>query len=242
MARRKVPKRSSCIGIVGFGTWIPFPAVPWGIASDCCVVLYVGRLSPERTRCPSEICSKMSFVFMPGISKIAVRMDSAGSSIKSMLEKKLAKEWKNLYILTYRGVYSEGVDEIGWGATALSLPDFMASMHLRFAARLTAWTKARCRNASKLLWSVIWCRELIIERMGYSDVEIFWMWSNPFIPPIGGNIRIGWTWSSCLSMMIGCDHGPRFLPNALHEFERPLRSVNFQWLVPFRCCAVEGGR
>ena len=56
-------------------------------------------------------------------------------------------------ILTYRGVYSVGVDDEG--ATALSLPDFMASMHLRFAARLTAWTKARCRNASKLLWSVM---------------------------------------------------------------------------------------
>ena len=59
-----------------------------------------------------------------------------------------------MYIVTNRGVYSQGVDE-GRGSTTRSLPEFMASMHLRFAARLTAWTKAGCRNASKLWRSVI---------------------------------------------------------------------------------------
>lgn len=182
MARRKAPKRSSCIGIVRFCSWVLFPAVSWGKASDFCV--YVGRLSPKTTRCPSKICSEMSFVFTPGISNTTVRTDSAGSSIKSILEKKkLAKEWKKrkVYILTYRGVYSEGVDDVGRGATARSLPDFMASKHLRFAARLTARTKAGCRDASKIWWSVIWCRcELIVERKrrrrGYLGCN--WMWSD----------------------------------------------------------------
>ena len=35
-------------------------------------------------------------------------------------------------------------------------------MHLRFAALLTAWTNAGWRKASKLLRSVIWCREFIL--------------------------------------------------------------------------------
>lgn len=87
-----------------------------------------------------------------------------------------------MYIVTYRGVYSQVVDGIGLGATTRSLPDFMAAMHLRFAARLTAWTKAGCRNASKLWWSVMWCRELIVERMRSILRNIFRKWSNPFIP------------------------------------------------------------
>ena len=96
--RRKVPKRNSCMGIDSFGAWIPFSVVPWGKASDRCVVLYVGRLSPKTTRSPSEICSEMSFVFIPGISNTAVRIDSAGSSMKSILEKKVSKGVKNVYI------------------------------------------------------------------------------------------------------------------------------------------------
>ena len=72
---------------------------------------------------------------------------------------------EEVYILTYRGVNSEFA--VGWGATARSLPDRMASMHLRFATLLTAWTKAGCRNTSKLLWSVICCRELICREDGY---------------------------------------------------------------------------
>lgn len=97
-----------------------------------------------------------------------------------------------MYILTYRGVYAEGVDEFDRGATARSLPDFIASMHLRFAARLTAWTKAGWRNASKILWSVIWCLELIVESMKcrWRFRGVFWMWSHslPFIHPIGGYV------------------------------------------------------
>ena len=169
MARRKRPKRSSWVGTASLGARILFPDVSWGKASDCCIMLYAGRLSPERIRCPFEICNDMSFVFIPGTSKTAVRMGSAGLSIKSILWKRVRGERENEYILTYRGVYSVGVDE---GATALSLPDFMASMHLRFAARLTAWTNARCRNASKLLWSVILCRELIVVRMRYSRIDL----------------------------------------------------------------------
>jgi len=64
MARRKRPKRSSWIGIVSLGARILFTDVSWGKASDCCVILYVGRLSPERTRCPFEICNEISFVFI----------------------------------------------------------------------------------------------------------------------------------------------------------------------------------
>ena len=61
-----------------------------------------------------------------------------------------------MVMLTHRGVYSVGDDELGRVATTLSLPDFIASMHLRFAALFTAWTKAGWRNASKLWRSVIW--------------------------------------------------------------------------------------
>ena len=43
-----------------------------------------------------------------------------------------------MVILTHRGVYSVGDDELGRVATTLSLPDFIASMHLRFAALFTA--------------------------------------------------------------------------------------------------------
>lgn len=84
-ARRKVPKRSSCIGIISFGAWVPSSAVSWDETSGW-FILYVARLSPETTRYPSEICSDMSFVFIPGISNTAVTMDSTGSSIRSMLE------------------------------------------------------------------------------------------------------------------------------------------------------------
>ena len=101
-------------------------------------MLYIGRLSPRTTRCPSKICSEISLVFMPGISNTAVRIDSAGSSIRSILEKSnVSKERKVNIMMTYRGVYSVGDDD-GCGETTRSLPDFMASMHLRFAARLTA--------------------------------------------------------------------------------------------------------
>lgn len=74
----------------------------------------------------------------------------------------------------YRGVYSEGMDWFGWVATTRSLPDFIASRHLRFAALLTAWTNAGWRNASKLWRSIIWWRELIqiLGRRGYTlEVE-----------------------------------------------------------------------
>ena len=91
MARRKRPKRSSWIGTVSLGARLLFTDVSWGKASDCCVVLYVGRLSPERTRCPFEICNEISFVFIPGTSKTAVRMDSAGLSIKSILWIKVSR-------------------------------------------------------------------------------------------------------------------------------------------------------
>lgn len=67
--------------------------------------------------------------------------------------------------MTYRGVYSRGLVEAEGGVTTRSLPDFMASIHFKFATRLTAFTKAGCRNASKLWLSVrdkIWCREVIL--------------------------------------------------------------------------------
>ena len=129
---------------------------------------------------------------------------------------------KNAYIPTHRGVYSEGFDEIGWGATALSLPDFMASMHFRLATRLTAWTKARCLNASKLLESVIWCRELIVERIkvfGVSILKLEWSFYTPT-----GYIRLqvlpvqGLKLNLAECMMVGCGHGPRFFPNVLPDW------------------------
>lgn len=160
---------------------------------------------------------------------------------------KSAKEWKIVYILTYRGVYSEGFDEIDCGATARSLPDFMASMHLRFAARLTAWTKARCRNASKLLWSVIWCRELIVERMGLFesgyilDVELS-LYTNRQYPLSAFWTSKGW---APLSMIFGYDHGPKFCPNVLLERLTTWQAdpLKFQWpasVVPLARCAIEG--
>ena len=93
---------------------------------------------------------------------------------------------------TYRGVYSKGVDEIGWGATTRSLPDLIASMHLRFAALLTAWTNAGCRNVSKLLRSITWWREFIVMRGFLWGGGIIWKWTQlaflpAFIVPVGVN-------------------------------------------------------
>lgn len=88
IARRKLPKRSSRIGMFTFGVGMLFSAEElFADASEGCVGLYEQRRSPKTTRCPSIICNVISLVFMPGISKIAVRLDSSGSSIRSMLGK-----------------------------------------------------------------------------------------------------------------------------------------------------------
>lgn len=76
------------MGITVCEAEIPLSEVSWGKGSDRCVVLYGARLSPKTTRCPSIMRKDTSFVFIPGISNTAVRMDSAGSSIRSILEKK----------------------------------------------------------------------------------------------------------------------------------------------------------
>ena len=73
----------------------------------------------------------------------------------------------------------------------------MASMHLRFAARLTAWTNAGCRNASKLWGSVIWCREreVIVERM--REWILYWMlWSNSRLLYLLSAISVIWSKSA----------------------------------------------